>query len=94
MMPFDWRTPFGYVLAWLSEICALLAASAVIIPVLSVIFASSWLFIIIADDDLTRKLAVFNNNVKALHENGRGRGHKELMQHFCGIVQLHLDSKE
>lgn len=89
MLPFDWKSPVGYVVAWLSEILALSAGSLSIFPVLSSIFASSWLFITIADADLTQEMANFNIDVKASGEHGDG----ELIIRFCNIVQLYSDAK-
>lgn len=89
MLPFDWKTPFGYLGAWLSEVTGCFATYAVAIPLNGFIFASSWLFIAI-NDDLTEELATFNTDLGTLNENG----YLDLMQRFCDIIQLYSDAKE
>lgn len=90
MFPFDWKAPFGYIGAWLSELISVIAICAAVIPTLSLIFASSWLFVTITDDDLIREVAKFNNNIKISQE----KDHVKLMQRFCDIVQVYSDAKE
>lgn len=90
LFPFDWKTPLGYFMAWLSEVIGCYAACVAIIPVLSLIFALSWLFVTIANHDLIQDLVAFNIDVKA----SNGKDHGELMRHFCKIVQCHSDVKE
>jgi hypothetical protein len=68
-----------------SSVCIVIA-----IPVLSLIFASSWLFITIADRDLTQELAAFNTDV----EKSDGKDHNELVRRFCNIIKLYSDAKE
>lgn len=80
----------GYIVAWLAQVLALSAACVGIIPALSLILASSWLFITIANDDLTQTLIAFNANVRKSNK----QGHDELMQRFCDIIQSYSDVKE
>lgn len=89
MLPFDWKTPNGYFVAWLSEITGCFATCAVEIPFNSLIFASSWLFIAI-NDDLTRELVAFNVDLETLNKNG----YLEFVRRFCDIIQLSSDAKE
>lgn len=91
MYPFDWRTRFGYFLAWLSEVTGCFATYAAEIPVMSLIFASSWLFITIADDEITQKMKDLNNQVKI---SDGYMDHAELMQHFCDVIRLYSNGKE
>lgn len=88
--PYDWRTPHGYAVAWISEAAGTSSLFFAFPPVLSLIFASCWLFVTIADDDLTQELAIFNNDVK----KSDGNDHAELMRRFCGIIQSYSDAKE
>lgn len=91
MLPFDWKTPLGYAVASLAEAVAFSAVCVGVIPVLSLVFASSWLFIIIADDDITHKLAAFSNDVQISHEHYQ----EELMRRrFCDIIQLYSNAKQ
>lgn len=89
MFPFDWTTPFGYFFAWFAQFGAGTAVYVGVIPVLSLIFASCWLFVTIADD-LTQKFAVLNNNVKKLAR----KDHAEMKRHFCHIIQFYSDGNE
>lgn len=91
MFPFEWKTPFGYIEAWLSETVGISVVNTVMVLVLVLIFASSSFFNTIADDDLTQKLSIFNKDVRT--SNGRGRDHRELMRRFGGIIQLYSDAK-
>lgn len=88
--PFDWKTPFGYTVAWISETVAISAAGAIVLSVMFLILGSSWLFLTVADHDLTKELAAFNIDVKTSAE----KDHEELMQRFCNIMQVFSDVKE
>lgn len=59
-----------------------------VIMALILIFASSWLFVTIADDDLTQELAAINREVKA-SENSLG----ELMRRLCDNIMAHSDAR-
>lgn len=89
MLPFDWKTPFGYCVAWFSQTVACTAIIVADIPFFTLIFASSWLFIIITGD-LKQELAIFNNEVKTFDGCN---GYVDLMRRFCGIAQCYTDAK-
>lgn len=83
---FNWETPVGYLLGWLT-LCAGCAAGAVPTFIfLSLVFGSCWLFIFIAED-ITQDVAAFN--FTASNENQR-----ELTKRFCDTVQIHSDAKQ
>lgn len=88
-MPIDWKTPFGYLMAWAVQFAGLLAVVLATISLYSLIFASCWLFVTITDD-ITQELVAFNIDV----EISDGTDHDELMRYFCDIVQLYSDAKQ
>lgn len=88
--PYDWRTPPGYAVQWLSEASGTCALFFAFPPVLCVVCASCWFFMTLADDDLIQEMATFNNDFKTSGE----KDYKELMRRFCGIIQLDWDAKE
>lgn len=90
MLPFEWKTPFGYLLAWFNTFFGALTGILSAPPFYNSIFASSWLFVIIADDDLKEELAAFNNDVKT----SKGSDRAEIRQRFYSIIQSYWDAKE
>lgn len=87
MLPLDWRTPFGFIVAWLSQVFGGFAVFSAITPFYSLIFASEWLFIVIADS-ITKELNAFN------HRKITNKNHKEMMHRFCDIIQLYSHAKQ
>lgn len=88
-MPFDWRTPHGYLPAYLSQCVG--GASAVLgVQFLNFVFGSCWLFIFIAED-ITKDLAAFNTITKTTTSD---ENRAEVIKHFCDIVQNYTDAKQ
>lgn len=87
-MPFDWRTPRGYLMAWLSQLAGGCATYSFCIPILSFIFVSCWLFVFIAAD-ITEDLQAFNNGDKVANEN-----QIEKLKRFCDVVKIYTDAKQ
>lgn len=88
--PLDWKTPIGYVVAWFWQSTASCSIHVALVPVLTLIAASSWFFATIADE-MTQELAAFNNDVKA----SKGKDDDaEIERRFCDIIQLYSDAKE
>lgn len=87
--PFDWKTPLGYLIAWLiqSVACAIGAITTTVFFYL--IFGSCWLFIYIAEDT-TKDLAAFNSDITS----NAWKKRPESMKSFCEIVQLYTDAKQ
>lgn len=90
MLPFDWRTPLGYIVAWSCQTAAGLSICAGVI-VFGLMFASSWIFVIIADD-ITQELATFNDDVKKPIKKLKDL--VEIKQQFCDVIQIYADAKE
>lgn len=87
--PFEWRTPFGYFVAWLSQCAGTIAGSCANFQFLNLLFGSCWLFMFIAED-ITQDVIAFNNMAKtASNENCT-----ELIKRFCDMVQIYSDVKQ
>ena len=89
MLPFDWRTPFGYLVASFAQFLANIAIEFTVIPFSSLFVASSLFFVTIVDD-LTEEMTTFNNDVIT----SDGTDYDEMMQRFLAIVQSHTDAKQ
>lgn len=90
--PFDWKTPLGYLVAWSGEFAGFEAGVIIAVPCFNIIFGSSWLFIIIADD-ITNGVAAFNNSVKILVKDKLNE-RVQLMKRFCDITRNYSDTKQ
>lgn len=88
-MPFDWRTPYGYLPAWLVQSLVASAESILIAQFLNFDIGNCWLFIFIAED-ITNDLATFNTFIKAT-SNG---SIIKLTEHFCDLIQIYSDAKQ
>lgn len=88
--PFDWETPVGYFVAWQAQFFGMLCCMAIAISGFNIIFGSSWLFIVIAED-ITNDVAKFNANTIKITKNC---DRAELMERFCYIIQNYSDAKE
>lgn len=87
-VPFNMKTTFGYLVAWLVEFTGCGAIIASIIPFFSLFFGSSWLFVFIAED-IRKDLTAFNSN-----ENFGEGNRAENLKHFRDIVHLYSDAKQ
>lgn len=87
--PFDWKTPWGFVIVWLCESAGCAATMFAILPLIFYLFGSCWLFAFIADD-IADDLTAFNETVKASNAENRS----ELSDKFCAIMQFYADAKE
>lgn len=74
----------------MSEVLAISDINVAVSATFSLIFASSWLFVTIAADDLTQKLYIFKSDVKVLHQHDQ----EELMERFYDIIRLYSNTKE
>ena len=88
-VPFDWKTPFGYLLVWFAESVESSAVMTTGTAMFGFIYGSSWLFICMAKD-ITNDMAEFNDIVKTQENVDRA----ELMERFCKIIQLYSDAKQ
>lgn len=86
--PFDWKTPAGYLVAFLAQAFGILCGASAFMQFLNLFFGSCWLFTFIAED-ITKDSAAFNTAAKATNRNC-----VELMSRFCDMLQIYSDAKE
>lgn len=87
--PFDWKTPLGYLMAWLVQSAMCATAGLTDIVFFNLIFGSCWLFIHMSEDT-TMDLAAFNTDITS----NRKKIRPQTMKSFCDIVQLYTDAKQ
>lgn len=92
-LPFDWRTPLGYLVAWVTQCVEGASIVTTDVLFLGIVFGSSWLFIVIAKD-ITNYLDVFNNAVATLKEATTDSDRTELVKHFCENIRNYADAKQ
>lgn len=86
-MPFNWKTPHEYLLAWLSQCSGGVAGVFVLAQFLNLVLGSCGLLIFIAEDITTKELAAFNTS----KSDGNRAGSTK---RFCGMVQIFSDAKQ
>lgn len=86
-LPFNWKTPFGYVIAVIFISAACFATLYVLTLTLSFYASSCWLFIFYVKD--------ISNDVSFLAVGGQSnRCHRKMKERFCKIVQLNSIVKQ
>lgn len=90
MVPFDWKTPFGYLVAWVFEAVSIGSITIAITTTLCLVFASSCLFVAIATDDMSQNLTNFHADLNT----SRRHDQEELMERFCEIIRTFSSTKE
>lgn len=87
--PFDWKTPLGYLVAFVSEYAWSLSAASVCMQIFVFIFGTSYFFITFAND-IAKDLAGLNMSARP------SDGHREakILKRFCEIVHIYSDIKE
>lgn len=94
--PFDWKTPLGYLVAWIGEFVFTVAITKITVPFYAIIAESCWLFSLIAED-ISADLATFNLLI-TLNSTGKAQKHKDrvctaLMALFCDVIQIYTNAK-
>lgn len=87
-LPFNWRTPIGYLIALAAECTAINSATFGFTPVISFFVGSGW-FVIGIVKDITNDLGELN--VRKAPNNKRK---KELKEKFCYILRFYSDARE
>lgn len=88
--PFDWKTPFGYALAWIAQGAGLASIMITVTLIIGIIFGSCWLFIAIAED-ITNDMTAFNRTVEtSKYKNYRA----EMIERFCDVIQNYTEAKQ
>lgn len=86
-LPFNWRTPLGYLVAELSEMVSIVSIVHIFTPTMGFYVGSCWLFIIFVRD-ITKDLQLLN--VGSASE----RNYKKMSERFGHAIQLHSDLKQ
>lgn len=87
-LPFNWRTPFGYLIALCIECMAVFSIILTTIPLVCFFIGSCWLCIAFAKD-ITNDLSLWN--LGGLTSN---QSHLKCKMKLCRIVEIHSDVKQ
>lgn len=86
-LPFDWKTPFGYVLAWFAQAAAANSCLVHVNLVMCFLIGSCCLIIGILKD-IENDFAHLNGNKTSKRRRG------EMNEQFCFIVRFHTDVRQ
>lgn len=86
---FDSTTPSGYLVAWIGQCAGIGAIVLIVIAFFGIVFGSSWLFIVIADD-IKNDVAAFNDIVETQKHCDRAM----LVKRFRDILKHYLNAKQ
>lgn len=89
MIPFNWQTPFGYLIASFIQFAAAFAVSLSATAVLGFLVGSCWLFIDTIRD-ITTDFEHFNFNVN----RSSGQSNRIMKMRFCKIIAFYSDAKQ
>lgn len=87
-LPFNWRTPLGYIITLAAEYTSINSAVFGFTPIISFFIGSGWFAIWIVKD-ITNDLSALK--VKKASSNKQKR---ELKEKFCYIVRFYSDARE
>lgn len=87
--PFDWKTPRGFLMAWLSQCAGAFSLVIAYTQSTNFVFGSCWLFICIIED-IAQDVFAFNSFATTTSHKNR----VELTKSFSGIVQINSDVKQ
>lgn len=86
-LPFSWKNPIGYLLAWLAQVAAARSSMVLLNLVLSFLFGNCYLIIGI--------LKELENDFE--HFNGiepSNADYNEMKMHFCQIIRCYTDVRQ
>lgn len=86
-MPFNWRTPLGYTIAFLDELIADTVGVLTYVPLMSFFIGSCWTFIFFIKDITTNDLPFLGIDVRSKNRC------VESKKRFCKIVNFYADAK-
>lgn len=86
-MPFDWKTPFGYLIALLCETSAFYSTVLVCVPLICILVGPCILFMSMAKD-ITDELRLLDG----IGETNRCE--RRIKERFCHVVQMFADVKQ
>lgn len=80
-LPFDWKTPFGYLFAFVISSNACYAYIFSLCPMIYFLIGSCWLFVEAAED-ITEDLSLLQKN------------DARLKRQLCDIIRFHAEAKQ
>lgn len=89
-MPFNWKTPYGYFIAYVIVSCAAYCTFYCAYWVLCFLIGSCWLFVTIAED-ITNDLKQLNINEDKVSHESRQKLQRRII---INIVRLHVDATQ
>lgn len=90
---FDWKTPIGYLVAWVADTIGTVTVVMVATPFYMYLFGSCWLFISMADD-IAMDVTAFNLDLNTETETSSAKRRAELIGNFFAIVLIYAHAKE
>lgn len=89
----DRKTPSGYLVAWLGQFAGSVACLITVVLCFDIVFGSSWLFIVIAED-ITNDVTAFNSIVKLLKHKAKISNRTRLMRQLIDVIRVYTDAKQ
>lgn len=86
-LPFDWKTPIGYLFALAAESVSAHSALFCFTPIISFFVGSAWL-IICSLEDISNDLTELNGS-KTSNKNP-----DEVKEHFCHVIRFYSDARQ
>lgn len=86
-LPFNWHTPFGYLIALFAQFPAVFAVLFCASTIFCFVVASSWLFITIIQD-------ITNNLAELKCTEAFNSRNQSIKMQFCDIIGFYLDVKQ
>lgn len=90
-LPFNAKTPFGYLIALAAETATTFVTVFSFVPIISFFVGSAWLAITFIEE-ITNDLTELNLITKASHQNNNNNN--ELKERFCYIIRFYSDTKQ
>lgn len=87
-LPFNWKTPFGYLVAFVSQYLGSTFVLTIFTVVMNLVYETCWFFITVARD-IRKELTEFNADVRTSHENP-----EKMTKRFVELIQIFSDAKQ
>lgn len=86
-LPYNWRTPLGYLVTLIIQTVASLSCILSIVPAICLLVGLCWLIISFVED--------VTNDLNALNiGQNTERSRRIMKERFCSIIQLHMELKQ
>lgn len=77
-------------MAWIGQCAGATGATKCSMSFFNIVFGSSWLFIVIAEDLRNDAASLNNKTIKKI----KASDHAKFMEHFCEIIRCYSDLKQ